>query len=137
MSEGIRTLDTQDHNRGHTLADGLVEDAWTGHEASRGYDHRASEQLRAYGRSHPAPRVRYLTGTTGCCAASATLTANMAQGWSHGPVVAMVAAWPAVSLVESYELARMFGRTSRRWAGQISHRGAPSTAIRTATPGAG
>ena len=35
---------------------------------------------------------------------AATLTANMAQGWSHGPVGAMVAAWPAVSLVGSYEL---------------------------------
>jgi hypothetical protein len=28
----------------------------------------------------------------------------MAQGWAHGPVGAMVAAWPAVSLVGSYEL---------------------------------
>ena len=34
----------------------------------------------------------------------ATLAANMAQGWSHGPVGAVVAAWPAVSLVGSYEL---------------------------------
>jgi len=34
---------------------------------------------------------------------AATLTANMAQGWSHGPVGAVVAAWPAVSLVGSYE----------------------------------
>ena len=32
------------------------------------------------------------------------MTANMAQGWSHGPVGAAVAAWPAVSLVGSYEL---------------------------------
>ena len=35
---------------------------------------------------------------------AATLTANMAQGWSHGPLGAVVAAWPAVSLVGSYEL---------------------------------
>jgi hypothetical protein len=34
----------------------------------------------------------------------ATLAANMAQGWSHGPVGAIIAAWPAVSLVGSYEL---------------------------------
>ena len=34
---------------------------------------------------------------------AATLTANMAQGWSHGSVGAVVAAWPAVSLVGSYE----------------------------------
>jgi hypothetical protein len=32
---------------------------------------------------------------------AATLTANMAQGWSHGPVGAVIAAWPAVSLVGS------------------------------------
>jgi len=35
---------------------------------------------------------------------AATLTANMAQGWSHGLVGAVIAAWPAVSLVGSYEL---------------------------------
>jgi hypothetical protein len=35
---------------------------------------------------------------------AATLTANMAQGWSHGPVGAVVAAWPAASLVGPYEL---------------------------------
>jgi Protein of unknown function (DUF2637) len=41
-----------------------------------------------------------------------TLTANMAQGWSHGPVGAVVAAWPAVSLVGSYELLVWLIRTS-------------------------
>jgi hypothetical protein len=35
---------------------------------------------------------------------AATLTANMAQGWSHGLAGAVIAAWPAVSLVGSYEL---------------------------------
>jgi hypothetical protein len=35
---------------------------------------------------------------------AATLTANMAQGWSHGLVGAVIAAWPVVSLVGSYEL---------------------------------
>ena len=34
----------------------------------------------------------------------ATLAANMAQGWSHGPGGMLVAAWPAASLVGSYEL---------------------------------
>jgi len=34
----------------------------------------------------------------------ATQTANVAHGWSHGPVGAAVAAWPAASLVGSYEL---------------------------------
>jgi hypothetical protein len=35
---------------------------------------------------------------------TATLMANMAQGWSHGPVGAVVAAWPAASLAGSYQL---------------------------------
>jgi hypothetical protein len=43
---------------------------------------------------------------------AATLTANMAQGWAHGPVGAVVAAWPAVSLVGSYELLVWLIRTS-------------------------
>ncbi|MGE5292527.1 MAG: hypothetical protein ACM3ML_36125 [Micromonosporaceae bacterium] len=34
----------------------------------------------------------------------ATLAANVAHGWSHGPAGAAVAAWPAASLVGSYEL---------------------------------
>jgi Protein of unknown function (DUF2637) len=42
----------------------------------------------------------------------ATLTANMAQGWSHGPVGAVIATWPAVSLVGSYELLVWLVRTS-------------------------
>jgi hypothetical protein len=43
---------------------------------------------------------------------AATLTANMAQGWSHGPAGALVAAWPAASLVGSYELLVWLIRTS-------------------------
>jgi hypothetical protein len=43
---------------------------------------------------------------------AATLTANMAQGWSQGPVGTVVAAWPAVSLVGSYELLVWLIRTS-------------------------
>jgi hypothetical protein len=37
---------------------------------------------------------------------AATLMANMAQGWSHGLVGAVVAAWPAVSLVRHPEPSR-------------------------------
>ena len=43
---------------------------------------------------------------------AATLTANMAQGWSHGTVGAVVAAWPAVSLAGSYELLVWLIRTA-------------------------
>jgi hypothetical protein len=42
----------------------------------------------------------------------ATLAANMAQGWFHGPVGAVIAAWPAVSLVGSYELLVWIIRTA-------------------------
>ena len=49
---------------------------------------------------------------------AATLTANLAQGWSHGPAGAVVAAWPAVSLVGSYELLVWLIRTS----GTAEHR---------------
>ena len=43
---------------------------------------------------------------------AATLTVNMAQGWSYGLAGAAVAAWPAVSLVGSYELLVWLIRTS-------------------------
>ena len=63
----------------------------------------ASSMVILYAARHRAPvpaLARWLLGL----GIAATLTANMAQGWSHGPVGAVVAAWPAVSLVGSYEL---------------------------------
>lgn len=42
----------------------------------------------------------------------ASLAVNVAQGWSHGPAGAAVAAWPAVSLVGSYELLAWIIRTA-------------------------
>ena len=47
----------------------------------------------------------------------ATLAANVAHGWSHGPVGAAVAAWPAASLVGSYELLLWLIRTAAAGAG--------------------
>jgi hypothetical protein len=78
--------------------------------------------------------------------------ANMAQGWSHGPVGAVVAAWPTVSLVGSYELLvwliRTCGPTARgpsavyRCNGAVCHaavheRGTSDSAQRPAGPAAG
>jgi len=63
----------------------------------------ASSMVMLYAAVHrvPVPSLaRWLLGL----GIAATLTANMAQGWSHGPVGAVVTAWPAVSLVGSYEL---------------------------------
>ena len=71
----------------------------------------ASSMVILYAARHgsPVPRLaRWLLGL----GIAATLTANMAQGWSHGPVGAVIAAWPAVSLVGSYELLVWLIRTS-------------------------
>ena len=54
------------------------------------------------------PLARWLLGL----GIAATLTANMAQGWSHGPIGAAVEAWPAVSLAGSYELLVWLIRTA-------------------------
>ena len=63
----------------------------------------ASSMVILYAARHqiPVPALaRWLLGL----GIAATLTANMAQGWAHGPVGALVAAWPAASLAGSYEL---------------------------------
>jgi hypothetical protein len=55
----------------------------------------ASSMVVLYAARHRVPvpcLARWLLGL----GIAATLAANMAQGWSHGPVGAVVAAWPAV-----------------------------------------
>ena len=71
----------------------------------------ASSMVVLYTARHrvPVPRLaRWLLGQ----GIAAALIANMAQGWSHGLVGAVVAAWPTVSLVCSYELLVWLIRTS-------------------------
>jgi Protein of unknown function (DUF2637) len=71
----------------------------------------ASSMVVLYAARHrlPLPSLaRWLLGL----GIAATLTANMAQGWSHGPIGAAVAALPAVSLVGSYELLVWLIRTA-------------------------
>jgi hypothetical protein len=71
----------------------------------------ASSMVVLYAARHrlPVPSLaRWLLGL----GIAATLTANMAQGWSHGPIGAAVAAWPAISLVGSYELLVWLVRTA-------------------------
>ena len=41
----------------------------------------------------------------------ATIGANLAHGLGHGPIGAVVSAWPALALVGSYELLMMLVRT--------------------------
>ena len=74
----------------------------------------------------PVPRLaRWLLGL----GIAATLTANMAQGWSHGPVGAVVAAWPAVSLVGSYELSHPVDQVWRDVV-QVRHAAGGATDVR-------
>ncbi len=92
----------------------------------------ASSMVVLYAARHrvPVPSLaRWLLGL----GIAATLTANMAQGWSHGPVGAVVAAWSAVSLVGSYELLVWLIRTSAAvergpWAEHLCNRAACRTA---------
>jgi hypothetical protein len=71
----------------------------------------ASSMVNLYAARHrlPVPALARWLLTLGIVA---TLAANMAQGWSHGPVGAVIAAWPAVSLVGSYELLVWIIRTA-------------------------
>jgi hypothetical protein len=71
----------------------------------------ASSMVVLYAARHRVP-VPSLARWLLALGIAATLTANMAQGWSHGPVGAVVAAWPTVSLVGSYELLIWLIRTS-------------------------
>jgi len=64
--------------------------------------------LHVAGHGSPVPGLaRWLPGL----GIAATLTANVAQGWSHGPVGVVIAAWPAASLAGSYQLLICLART--------------------------
>jgi hypothetical protein len=95
----------------------------------------ASSTVVLYAGRHRVPLPALARSLLGLGIA-ATLTANMAQGWSHGPVGAVVAAWPAVSLVGSYELLVWLIRTSGAAergpsAEHLCHSAACRTAIRS------
>jgi len=97
----------------------------------------ASSMVVLYAARHrvPVPALaRWLLGL----GIAATLTANMAQGWSHGLLGAVVAAWPAVSLVGSYELLvwliRAFGAAAREPSAEPLGNGAPCRAAARSVP---
>jgi hypothetical protein len=71
----------------------------------------ASSMVNLYAARHRLP-VLALARWLLALGIIATLAANMAQGWSHGPVGAVIAAWPAVSLIGSYELLVWIIRTA-------------------------
>jgi hypothetical protein len=61
-------------------------------------------------RKVPVPALaRWLLGM----GIAATLAANVVHGLGHGPVGAIVAAWPAVALVGSYELLMVITRSAQ------------------------
>ena len=66
--------------------------------------------LDASRRNHPAPRLAAWSLGAGIVA---TVGANLAHGVGHGPVGALVSAWPALALVGSLELLMMRIRTGR------------------------
>jgi hypothetical protein len=71
----------------------------------------ASSMIILYAARHriPVPPLaRWLLGL----GIAATLATNMAQGWPQGPIGMAVAAWPAVSLIGSYELLVWLIRTA-------------------------
>ena len=91
----------------------------------------ASSMVVLYAARHrmPAPALARWLLALGI---AATLTANMAWGWCRGPVGAVVAAWPAVSLVGSYELLVWLIRTpGRQTAGRWQ---STSALVRPAVP---
>jgi hypothetical protein len=66
--------------------------------------------LDASRRNQPVPRLAAWSLGTGIVA---TVGANLAHGVGHGPVGALVSAWPALALVGSFELLMMLIRTRR------------------------
>jgi hypothetical protein len=62
-------------------------------------------------RGQPVPRLAAWSLGAGIVA---TVGANLAHGVGHGPVGALVSAWPALALVGSFELLMMLIRTGRR-----------------------
>jgi Protein of unknown function (DUF2637) len=57
--------------------------------------------LDASRRNHRVPRLAALSLAVGIVA---TIGANLAHGLNHGPIGALVSAWPALALVGSFEL---------------------------------
>jgi hypothetical protein len=47
-------------------------------------------------------RVPRLAAWSLGCAIAATISANLAHGLNHGPIGALISAWPALALVGSY-----------------------------------
>jgi hypothetical protein len=71
--------------------------------------------LDASRRHHPVPPLAKWSLAIGIVA---TIGANLAHGLNHGPIGALVSAWPALALVGSFELLMLLIRT-HQWATSI------------------
>lgn len=67
--------------------------------------------LDASRRHHPVPPLAKWSLAVGIVA---TIGANLAHGLNHGPIGALVSAWPALALVGSFELLMLLIRTQQR-----------------------
>jgi hypothetical protein len=67
--------------------------------------------LDASRRHQPVPPLAKWSLATGIVA---TICANLAHGLNHGPIGALVSAWPALALVGSFELLMLLIRTHQR-----------------------
>jgi hypothetical protein len=66
--------------------------------------------LDASRQHHPVPRLAVWSLATGIVA---TIGANLAHGLGHGPIGAMVSAWPALALVGTVADCAIFARFCR------------------------
>jgi Protein of unknown function (DUF2637) len=83
--------------------------------------------LEANRRNQPVPPLaRWCLGV----GILATVGANLAHGLGHGPIGALVSAWPAVALAGSFELLMTLIRTERRVVGGHS----PGSRVGQAAP---
>ncbi|MER7544769.1 DUF2637 domain-containing protein [Spirillospora sp. NPDC127506] len=82
--------------------------------------------LDASRRARPVPALAGWSLAAGICA---TVGANVAHGAAHGPIGALVSAWPALALVGSFELLMTLTRYARpSWPGETGGRTATERA---------
>jgi len=80
--------------------------------------------------SRHSQRVPRLAGWSLAVGIVATVGANLAHGLGHGPIGALVSAWPALALVGSFELLMMLIRAEH----ETGERHAPNAAESHAAP---
>jgi hypothetical protein len=82
--------------------------------------------LDASRRNHRVPRLAKWSLAVGIVA---TVGANLAHGLNHGPIGALVSAWPALALVGSFELLMLLVRTHQRASSDGSTDAVPNRSV--------